>query len=109
MTTTNLSKAIGDYATTHLQCRDFGHAWAAYTVERLPQRKRFLETLRCSRCRTHRLRVINHDGTLAGGSYQYATGYRLEGVGRLDAAARSTVRLAVLNRLIDSAVGGPRG
>jgi CobQ-like glutamine amidotransferase family enzyme len=97
---TDLQTRVAHMQTTHIQCRDFGHAWQPYTVERIPQRKRWAETLRCSRCRTHRVRFITETGALVGSTYRYVEGYRVEGVGRMDAGARAVMRLAVLQRLI---------
>jgi hypothetical protein len=100
----NLTTRVTGMKTEHLQCRDFGHAWAPYTVESVPQRKVYIETLRCDRCHTHRLRIIKRDGSLVGGSYRYVEGYRVEGMGRVSVTSRAVMRAEVLNRLLAAQV-----
>jgi hypothetical protein len=105
-----LQTRFANMKTAHIQCRDFGHSWQPYTVERIPQRKRWAETLRCQRCHTHRVRFISDNGGLVGSTYRYVEGYRIEGMGAMTADTRSVMRLAVLQRLVsEQAAEGSHG
>ena len=95
-----LAGAIADMTPNQLQCRDFGHSWRPYTVEFVPQRKHYLEALRCSRCRTMRVRVLGQRGELLGNRYIYADGYLVQGLGRMESDDRDAMRLASLEHLL---------
>ena len=98
---TQLASAIGHMSDSQLQCRDFGHSWRPYTVEYVAQRRQYLEALRCSRCRTMRVRLLGERGELLGNRYIYPDGYLAVGMGRLDSDDRDAVRLASLQVLLE--------
>lgn len=95
-----VSSAISDMTDSQLQCRDFGHSWRPYTVEFVPQHRHYLEALRCTRCRTMRVRVLSDSGALLGNRYIYSDGYLVQGVGRLEQEDRDAMRLASLEILL---------
>lgn len=91
---------IHDLATDHLQCRDFGHSWRPYTA-RWDSKQRAYETqLRCSRCRTVRLRWIGPRGEQLESRYDYADGYLIKGIGRLTGTDRDALRLESVHRVL---------
>ena len=79
---------------TYRQCRDFGHAWAAYTARWDKEVKAFHRVLRCARCETERSQWVSQTGSLGSNSYYYPDGYSApKGVGRLTADERAEIRL----------------
>lgn len=60
---------------THLECRDFGHAWAPTSVHRDADAN-YLQGMSCRRCGTEKVRKFDQGGYLLGSSrYVYAEGY----------------------------------
>lgn len=106
---TTISAAIGGMSDNQLQCRDFGHSWRPYTVEWVPQHRHYLEALRCTRCRTMRMRLLSDTGELLGNRYVYSDGYLVQGVGRLEQADRDAMRLASLQVLLEGLPGKRMG
>jgi len=76
-----------------LECRDFMHAWKAHTVER--ESGGFRETLRCSRCGTFKVRILNRWGYIIKSHHgPYPDGYlRPKGEGRMTKKDRAQARL----------------
>lgn len=64
-------------------CRDYGHAWQPYSVDRVTKDRRrfFLRTLRCRVCQTLRSHVVDTQGYVISGSnhYSYPQGYLVKG------------------------------
>lgn len=87
-----LGKAIEGMPSEHVHCRDYGHSWAPHSAQRIG--KGFDQILRCTRCQTHRHRVLDRFGEVITNSYQYAEGYLVEGLGRLNGTDRGTLRIA---------------
>lgn len=98
---TELGAAIAGMSDAQLQCRDFGHSWRPFTAEYIPQRRQYLEALRCSRCRAQRLRLLGQRGELLANRYVYPDGYLVQGLGRLDSDDRDALRLASLQLLLE--------
>lgn len=97
----DLDAAIEAMRESHMQCRDFGHSWRPRAVESVPQRRQWLQLLRCSRCGTVRQRLIDEYGAQLGGGYVYPDGYLTKGLGRLTGSDRDHLRLASLRALLD--------
>ena len=93
--------AIAGMSHRHLLCRDFGHSWRPYDVQVVPQRRHYVETLLCTRCKTARRRLIDFDGAQLGSGYVYADGYLIHGMGRLTGDDRNGLRLAALRSVMD--------
>jgi len=83
-------------------CRDFGHSWKPYTAVYIPQRKHYLETLLCVRCKSARRRLLDRTGSQLGSAYTYNEGYQVKGLGRLSGHDKDAVRLASLNVILKS-------
>lgn len=103
-----ISDAIANMSDSQLQCRDFGHGWRPYTVEWVPQQRHYLEALRCTRCRTMRVRVLGQSGELLGNRYVYPDGYLVAGAGRLEQSDRDAMRLASLEILLAKQQGASK-
>ena len=101
----DLDAAIEAMRDSHMQCRDFGHSWRPRAVESVPQRRQWLQQLRCSRCGTVRQRLIDEYGAQLGGGYVYPDGYLTKGLGRLTGTDRDHLRLASLMALLDKQKG----
>jgi hypothetical protein len=97
---TPAADAINGMTDSQLLCRDFGHSWRPYTAEWIPQRRHYVETLMCQRCRTARLRLLDEYGSLLANRYQYEDGYLIHGVGRLTGDDRDALRLAGLRAVM---------
>lgn len=85
---------------THLQCRDFGHSWRPFSARWVPEERCYESQLRCARCRTIRVRLIGQSGQLLGSHYDYADGYIVKGMGRLDGDERNMLRLESVLRVM---------
>jgi hypothetical protein len=84
---------------TFLSCRDHGHLWAPLEAAWL-QDGNIERTLGCTRCEAKRLQYLDKNGYVLGGHYNYADGYAMKGIGRLDTDGRAVLRRAsVLKQL----------
>lgn len=93
--------AVNKMSVDHLQCRDFGHSWRPFSARWMPRENYYESQLRCARCHTIRTRWLSRTGAQVGGSYDYAEGYQIKGLGRLTGTDRDHVRLAsVLSVLV---------
>jgi hypothetical protein len=80
------------YAAEYLDCRNLGHVW--HTIGFFQGEGVIKRRLSCSRCETERTDRWEHDGSRRAGSYNYAEGYRLEGM----QPATTQVRLELMRR-----------
>lgn len=88
-----------DIATTHAQCRTWGHAWTPYTVEKVATR--YVVRLKCMRCSTIRAQHMTKFAVLVGSNvYKYAEGYLMPGGGLHTAEGRRQIRAEVLKMLL---------
>lgn len=95
----DIEDAIEEMSDVSLQCRDYRHSWAAFTVT--PQSYGFERTLRCRDCKSLREETLNRRGSRVGDpKYIYSEGYLIKGLGRLTADDRDALRLASLLRSI---------
>ena len=86
--------------SAYLECRDYGHAWSAYTASWVPKSREWHRVLVCMRCQGRR---VEH---LAGATavktkrhYEMPADYFAPpGLGPLDAEGRALLRLALLSR-----------
>lgn len=92
----DVEKAVQKMNIEHVQCRDFGHSWRPFSARWMPDENCYESQLRCSRCSTVRTRWLGRHGEQLGGTYNYAEGYTIKGLGRLSGADRDHVRLASL-------------
>jgi hypothetical protein len=96
----NVSNAVHEMQSSHLQCRDFGHSWRPYTATWIATERYYEVQLRCNRCKTIRIRDIGQTGALVGSKYEYAEGYLIKGMGRLDGNERDMMRLESVMRIL---------
>ena len=83
-----------------LFCRELGHNWRPYTAGRYKDGG-FERVLRCVRCKTRRIQVINHRGVVIKNKYEYAEGYQApHGLGQIVGDGRGVLRLASINRIV---------
>jgi hypothetical protein len=92
--------AIVSMRTDYLQCRDFGHAWRPYTAAWSEIERAYVAQLRCSRCRTIRVRTISRTGAQLATHYVYPDGYLIAGLGRLTGSDRDELRLASIQQVL---------
>ncbi|MFF4777552.1 hypothetical protein ACFY05_32315 [Microtetraspora fusca] len=94
-----VSKFAASLDTEALLCRTWSHSWDPLRSTVRRSEGQFHWSTQCGRCGTSRTRVLGIDGTLISNSYDYADGYRMEGLGRVSAAGRASMRVESLRRL----------
>lgn len=82
-----------------IQCRDYRHAWRPFHVEELRDGG-FEQILRCSRCKSKRIRLIGSRGQLVKREYDYTKGYVIKGMGRLTGNELDAMRLESIMRTL---------
>lgn len=87
------------YPENMLACRDHGHSWKPLEAAWL-QDGRIERVLACERCEAHRVQFMDKDGYILGGHYDYADGYPMVGVGRLDTDGRAIFRRTSVQKLL---------
>lgn len=97
----DLDKAIETMPETHLHCRDYGHAWRPFTARYVPAERAYEQSLRCSRCKAQRHRLLDSHGSVIRSGYDYPDGYLVQGLGRLTGDDRGLVRLASIRADIE--------
>jgi hypothetical protein len=90
---------VKDMSDEFLQCRDFGHNWRQSRVVKV--KGGFERTLYCNTCKTNRDQFLSPRGEVLHTSYDYAEGYQIKGLGRVQSEAKSVLRLQSLNRAIE--------
>jgi hypothetical protein len=95
----DLDAVIDTMKMEHVQCRDFAHSWRPYTASRNDD-STYEQTLRCSRCKTLRIRTLNHRGAVLSSTYDYADGYVIKGLGRIAGAEKDHLRLVSIKQLL---------
>lgn len=90
----DLEAAVSQMAETHLHCRDYGHGWRPHTARYLPNERAYEQTLRCTRCRTMRSRLLDSHGLVVSTHYTYPDHYLVKGMGYLAGEDRGLIRLA---------------
>lgn len=96
----DLDNTIKGMRSDYLQCRDFGHAWRPYTARWEESERAYESTLRCSRCKAKRVRLIDKRGHQVGSDYDYPDGYLITGMGRLTGDDRAALRLESVLRIL---------
>jgi hypothetical protein len=79
------------YPERLLACRDQGHSWEPIEATWL-QDGNIERILGCTRCETRRVQYLDKRGYVIGGHYEYADGYQMKGLGRLDTDGRAILR-----------------
>lgn len=87
-----------------IYCRDFGHAWEPFTAHRV-KGGGYDQVLRCGRCTTQRRRALDRYGDPVHSRYDYADGYQIKGLGRITGTDKGQLRIAAVERMIDTHPG----
>lgn len=95
--------AIESMDPTTVLCRDIRHNYKPWTARWIPQDRQYESALKCSNCGTVRIRRISERGALLASSYEYADGYLVKGLGRLEENDRNAIRLRSLLGMIEDA------
>lgn len=95
----NLDAALDDMDERFVYCRDVMHAWQPYTA-RQEKDGTFTSTVKCARCETYKIRILNRHGSILSSYYDYPEGYCIVGAGRLTGSARDTIRLRSLRNVM---------
>ena len=89
-----LQAAMAEMTEEMVECRDIAHSYRKWSTRWIPADREWESQLLCVRCGTIRIRRINGStGAIVASSYQYAEGYLVKGLGRLDQADRGALRL----------------
>jgi hypothetical protein len=90
------------YPDEFLACRDFGHRL-------VPTDAAFLQSgdieriLKCERCDVKRRQILDKNGYIKSGNYDYAEGYLMpHGTGRLDLHDRAVMRKTNVTRFLNA-------
>lgn len=75
---------------TQRLCRDLMHAWQPSTALRVG--REYVRELRCIRCGTVKVQVLNLDGYILSSKYLYPAGYVNPGGGRVTKEFRAELR-----------------
>lgn len=96
----DVDQTIHGMRSDFLQCRDFGHSWRPFTARWDGSERAYETVLRCSRCKTRRVRWIAQNGEQVESHYDYADGYVITGMGRLTGTERNALRLESVRRVL---------
>jgi hypothetical protein len=88
-----LLAAIDKMTDEMVECRDIQHSYRKWATRWLAQEREYERQLKCLRCGTIRVQRVSERGYLLGSSYEYAEGYLVKGLGRLDQDDRGAIRL----------------
>jgi hypothetical protein len=95
----SLESAIEALEAAFVQCRDFGHSWRPWRTSWSPRFNSYENQLRCTRCKTLRVRLIGRRGQIVSSHYEYPDGYQFRGLGHLSSGDRDHIRLASMIHL----------
>lgn len=96
----SLESVIESMRDEHVQCRDFSHSWRPFTASQAPD-GHYEQVLRCSRCRTLRKRLLDRRGAVVSSAYEYADGYVVKGLGRINGSERDHLRLVSIRKVLE--------
>ena len=104
-TTTQHHRKVVDiarrYPDTFLACRDHGHSWRPVDAAFL-QSGDIERILGCERCEATRRQILDRNGYIKSGHYDYTDGYLMTGVGRLDTHDRAVMRKINITRFLNT-------
>lgn len=97
----NKTVSIDDVREEHLECRDYMHSWKPYTAKEVKKGRVVERVLRCERCKTLKkqtLAIRRDRAFLSTGSYQYAEGYLIKGMGHVTQEDKAKLRFRTIIR-----------
>lgn len=86
--------------TNYLACRELGHVWKPWGATWDRVARAYDRRLRCSRCRTERVQLINDQGHVLTNRYNYSSGYEAKNVEKGVRVSRDIFRLEALTRFL---------
>lgn len=95
------ANTIDDVRDEHLECRDYMHSWQPYEAKEVRRGRIVERVLRCERCKTLKKQtlVIKHGKAfLSTGSYKYAEGYLIKGMGHVTQEDKAKLRFRTIVR-----------
>jgi hypothetical protein len=95
----DIDKIIRSMPLEFLMCRDWGHAWAAYTASK--SRREIINEVVCNRCGSFKIRTQTLRGFIVKSHYRYAEGYLIAGWSRLSPDDRARMRRALTNAILN--------
>ncbi len=105
-TRSQVAKFAAGLTEAYLECRQYGHAWKAYTVDK--DGPRYVVTTVCPRCESKRVQTLDRTGMIVGHAHvTYSPGYLAHGIGRITGQAKGVIRLEGVHRVIDAQITGP--
>ena len=96
-----VEKWAHDLSQNMLECRNYGHSWRPMTAVWIDEERVYEEVVRCVRCRSERLKLLDRLGMVVSSQYRYTRGYLKQGIGRLDPHDRGMLRLEAVQRRMD--------
>jgi len=99
------TKTIDDVREEHLECRDHMHSWEPYNARELKRGKVVERILRCERCKTLKRQTLvikRGRAFLSAGSYKYAEGYLIKGMGHVSQDDRAKLRFRIITREMEN-------
>ncbi len=95
-----VEKWAHDLNQSNLECRNYGHSWRPVTAVWIEDERVYEEMVRCGRCRSERLKLLDRFGMVVSSQYRYTRGYLKQGIGRLSPQDRGMLRLEAVARRI---------
>lgn len=90
---------IREMSEESITCRDLSHTWRPFSARRI-EGGGYERTVRCATCGSDRVELLDRWGQLVRRHYDYADGYLVPGMGRMDSEFRAHVRLTSLLRTL---------
>ena len=95
------SHTIDDVREEHLECRDYMHSWQPYQAKEIQKGRVVERVLRCERCKTLKKQTLvikRGRAFLSSGSYKYAEGYLIKGMGHVTQEDKAKLRFRTIVR-----------
>ena len=98
---TDKPQTIDDVLDEHLECRDYMHSWKPYEAKEIQKGRVVERILRCERCKTLKRQTLvikRGRAFLSTGSYKYAEGYLIKGIGHITQEDKAKLRFRTIIR-----------
>ena len=94
-------QTVDDVRDDHLECRDYMHSWKPYAAKEIQKGRMVERVLRCERCKTLKQQTLvikRGRAFLSTGSYKYAEGYLIKGMGHITQEDKAKLRFRSIVR-----------